>query len=278
MLQHPHRDSPVAMGSVEHEVDELDSDPDTNLEQAATSLEAAAYAPPISQKGANHSAVESLPFFDNLRPGSYHEKKRSGQQKEAADGSIEMELTAGLTSIVAPSIESWWSCAAEMGLDLLAETEEDVAAARRKALADILRLVPTKEDSFLMVGKYFSDSPSWILQSTQQIIFVPGEWPCRPSIVSRDLSLTHSSPPQSTSASGKWSSKVVNSRSIVFGSRSTSWFSPSRTQEASEVIYRLRQGMPPPRLRYTMALLVVCCISAIGVARRGSGRSSPSCS
>lgn len=173
VLQQPHRDSPAAVGSAEHEVDELDSDPDlSNLERAATTLEAAAYD---SRGGATHRAVDSLPFFDNLT--SYNQVGASVLRlKRNGDGPEELELTSGFTSILASPIDSWWSCAAEMGLDLLFTKEEDIALARGRALAEVLKLLPRKEDSFALVKRYFADSPSWMLNSAYAVFFLPGEF------------------------------------------------------------------------------------------------------
>lgn len=184
VLQQPHRDSPAAIASVEHEVDELDSDPDlSNLERAATTLEAAAYD---SRGAANHRAVDSLPFFDNLT--SYNQVGASVLRlKRNGSGPEELELTSSYTSILAPPIESWWSCAAEMGLDLLYTKEEDIALARGRALAEVLKLLPKKEDSFALVTRYFADSPSWMLNSTHPVLFLPGE--CRCPLHSQNESL-----------------------------------------------------------------------------------------
>lgn len=190
------RDSPAA----NHElVDELDSDPEaSNLERAAISLEAAAYDQPST---ASHRAVDSLPFFDNL-PAPYRSSLsavKSGR-KLASGGEEDLELTSEMTSILAPPIGSWWSCAAEAGLDLLAETEEDVALARRKALNDVLRLLPNKADSYTLVNKYF-DSANWILQATSAVVFLPGQFrsPCSSLLCSHRADFSYA---QSMIASG----------------------------------------------------------------------------
>lgn len=174
---HARRDSPVV--ATADQIDELDSDLEaSNLERAATSLEAAAYDQPSTT---THRPVDSLPFFDNLST-PYGSRGSAGKpgRKVAEEREEDIELTSEMTSILAPRrIQSWWSCAAEMGLDLLADKEEDIVLARRKALSEVSKLLPSKQDSYTLVLKYF-DSAAWILQATLPVTFLPGESPPLP--------------------------------------------------------------------------------------------------
>lgn len=161
--------TPSFAGHLHHSPDDFDEtesigsgDDAGQLERAATTLEIAAYDPkPTDTSG--HRAVDSLVFFDNTNP-KYHLGRALGRTGE------DLELTSVGTSILAPRRESWWSCAAEMGLDFTLDPSELPAARANAVVQLVTKLLPTQPASNALIDAYYG-GVNWYLEGGHRDIF-----------------------------------------------------------------------------------------------------------
>lgn len=174
----------------EHEADELESalsnDDASQLERATETLEITAYDSKAPD-GAGHRAVDSLVFFDNTSATYNFERARKGRAAER-----DLERTRDGTSILAPLQECWWSCAAEMGLDIRLDASE-VPAARAKAVIEVMQCVmPTKEVSEKLVDIYFDGLMHLLFEIASKDVCISGLWISDLMILGDELTITYS--------------------------------------------------------------------------------------